>query len=58
MKNWYALSNNGDMVALGEHESFDDLEDSIGGNGFVWIASEETAREWLNQLMILLEKLK
>lgn len=56
MKNWYALSNSGDMIALGEHESFDDVEDSFRGNGFVWIADEETAREWLNQLMILLEE--
>lgn len=43
------------MIALGKHENFDAADESLTTD-VVWIVDEETAREWLNQLMVLLEE--
>ena len=52
-KKWYALNQEGDMVCIGEFESFTYADESLEYSP-VWIADEETARMWLSQLKELL----
>ena len=53
--NWYAFVDTGDMVALGEHESFHEADEVSPGNT-VWIVDAEGARDWLVQLREALTK--
>jgi glycerol-3-phosphate responsive antiterminator len=46
---WYALDQNGDMVYVGEFETFEAADESLNTN-VVWLVDEETARTWLTQL--------
>lgn len=50
---WYALDQDGDMVYVGEFESFTDADESLEYSP-VWLVSEEMARMWLSQLKGLL----
>lgn len=49
---YFALMNSGKLVGLGRCDSFDDAENAaeeIGndtGEGAVWIADAETAKQW------------
>lgn len=46
---WYALDQNGDMIYVGEFETFEAADESLNTN-VVWLVDEETARTWLTQL--------
>lgn len=58
MTKWYALDANGDIVGLGEHESFDAAVQWAASVGRIcaWIADAETARGWLASLQALLKE--
>lgn len=49
MKKWFALTGLGDIVYLGEFEHFEDADTHASEvyESVVWVADEETAREWL-----------
>lgn len=49
MKKWFALTGLGDIVYLGEHDNFEDADTHASEvyESVVWVADEETAREWL-----------
>ena len=53
MTKWYALMDNGAIEHLGEFESFWAAEEGRPGNK-VWIVDEDSAREWLGQLVEML----
>lgn len=53
LKKWYALDQCGDMVYVGEFEDFEEADESLEYS-VVWLAEEETARDWLCQLQELL----
>lgn len=48
-KRWFALDQNGDMVCVGEFDSFEDADESLK-TSVVWLVDEETARTWISQL--------
>lgn len=52
-KKWYALNQEGDMVYVGEFESFTDADESLEYSP-VWLVDEETARMRLSQLKELM----
>lgn len=51
MTQWFALSGNGDIVSVGEFDTFDDAEESLKHSP-VWLVPEEVARDWLISLLI------
>lgn len=52
--NWYALDQNGNMIYVGEFETFEQADESLRIS-VVWLVDEETARTWLMQLKEMLE---
>jgi len=53
MTNWYALDQNGDIISLGAHETFEEA-DACAKYSPVWVVDEGGAREWLQQLQEIL----
>ena len=53
-RRWFALDENGNMVSLGVHESFEAADEACSIQK-IWIVPEEIARQWLAQLRDLLE---
>lgn len=50
---WFALADDGQIYALGDHGDFDAAEEtaaSIAINA-IWIADRETAEQWLSRLL-------
>ena len=50
---WFALADDGQIYALGDHGDFDAAEEtaaSIAINA-IWIADKETAEQWLSRLL-------
>jgi hypothetical protein len=45
--NWFALSNTGNIVALGRHEDFESADEASREHRSIWIFREETAKEWV-----------
>ena len=54
MTKWYAHDQQGDMVFVGEFETFDEADESMGYSP-VWLVDEEVARQWLVQLKEMLK---
>lgn len=55
---WFGINTNGDMVELGEFETFDDVCEAINDKKIddqIWITVEEGARNWKMQLEELLK---
>lgn len=55
---WFGINTNGDMVELGEFETFDDVCEAINDKKLddqIWITVEEGARNWRAQLEELLK---
>lgn len=51
MTQWFALSGSGDIVSVGEFDTFEDAEESMKESP-VWLVPEEVARDWLISLLI------
>ena len=54
MTRWYALDQQGDMVFVGEFESFGEADRSMDYS-LVWLVDEDAAHQWLVQLKEMLE---
>jgi hypothetical protein len=53
MTKWYALNDEGNLVYVGEFETFEEAD--AAQPGLVWLIDEATAREWLASLKEMLE---
>ncbi len=57
MSEWYALNDEGEIVSLGQHASFNEASDYAETHQpcYVWIIDEDCARKWYRSLTILLK---
>lgn len=53
MTKWYALNDEGNLISVGEFETFDEACDSVE-HGLIWLIDEAAAREWLVSLKEML----
>jgi hypothetical protein len=47
---WFALKEDGEIHYLGEFNSFEAADESLGEDNAVWLFCECTAREWKDQI--------
>lgn len=52
-KPWFALTVHGELIPVGEHETFDDADQYTSDRGLetYWLADVHKARQWLNVLV-------
>lgn len=51
---WFAVDRDGKLHCLGEHETFSDADDATEKMNISawWILDQDTARSWMNTLII------
>ena len=53
MKKWYALTESGDIVYVGEFDNYHAADESLDDRP-VWLVAESVLRTWLKQIQDLL----